>query len=166
MKKNRKKKLNPYEWIEELDWDRFPSLVTTAEEAIARIDKFEKDLADGNVKWISAEELHADLINRFPFLANLYTNHNLRRNMILSITDENGIKRNVIILPVTRKDLKRSVNADRPGLYGFSGLWYKGNGTKIKSYGKIFDIAFYDDIKIVRDNILGLSKKQLKEILK
>ena len=88
--------------------------------------------------------------------------------MIVSLTDENGIKRNVIVLPVTRKDLKTSINADRPGYYGFCGLCYKGNGngTKIKSYGKIFDICLYDDLKIVRDNILGLSKKQLKEMLK
>ena len=166
MKKNRKKELNPYERIEGFDRDKHLSLISTADEAIARINKFEKSLADENVNWITAEEFHADLINTFPCLANRYINHNLKRNMIVSITDENGIKRNVIVLPVTRKDLKTSINADRPGYYGFGGLCYKGNGTKIKSYGRIFDICLYDDLKIVRDNILGLSKKQLKEMLK
>jgi len=86
----------------------------------------------------------------------------LKRNMIVNI-EHNW---NVIVLPVTNKDINRGMNADVPGLYGFRGLWYKGNGTKPYSYGKIFDLKLYDSITLVRNNISGLSKKQLQEILK
>jgi len=55
--------------IDELDWDRFPSYGPfSEEEAIARIDKFEEELAQGKVKWISSEEAWAQLYERHPWL--------------------------------------------------------------------------------------------------
>jgi len=90
----------------------------------------------------------------------------LKPYMIIHIKDDDGIDRNVIILPVTKKDIKRGINASHTGLFGFRGFWYKGNGTKWKSYGKIYDISDYNIIDIVRQDICGLNKKQLKELLK
>lgn len=89
----------------------------------------------------------------------------LKVNNIIEITEYDGPRRNCIVLPVTKKDINHGVNAIMPGLYGFRGFWYKGNGTKKMSYGKIYDLAFYD-CKVIRDNIKGLSKKQLQELLK
>lgn len=74
---------------------------------------------------------------------------------------------NVIVLDVTAKDIKNGCQADKPGLYGFRGLWYKGNGTKRRSYGKIYDLSLYndDEIFLVRDNIWKMTKKELNTIL-
>ena len=90
----------------------------------------------------------------------------LKPNMIVHIKEYDGTDRNVIVLPISKKDLRRGVNASHTGLFGFRGFWYKGNGTKWKSYGKIYDISDYDIIDIVRKDICGLNKKQLKELLK
>ena len=90
----------------------------------------------------------------------------LKSNMIVHIKEDDGTDRNVIVLPITKKDLKCGVNASHTGLFGFRGLWYKSNGTKWKSYGKIYDISDYNIIDIVRQDICGLNKKQLQEILK
>lgn len=58
-----------HDWIDELDWDKFPSYGPFSdEEAIARIDRFEERLAKGEVKWITAEELDRHLYERFPWL--------------------------------------------------------------------------------------------------
>ena len=58
-----------HDWIDDLDWERFPSYGPfSKEEAIARIDKFEKDLAEGNVNWTSAEEFDRQLYEEFPWL--------------------------------------------------------------------------------------------------
>lgn len=89
----------------------------------------------------------------------------LKPYMIIHIKDD-GIDRNVIILPVTKKDIKRGINASHTGLFGFRGFWYNGNGTKWKSYGKIYDISDYNIIDIVRKDICGINKKQLQELLK
>ena len=89
----------------------------------------------------------------------------LKSNYIIEFSDEWGICR-CIILPVTKKDIDRGTNAEKPGLYGFRGFWYKGNGTKKMSYGKIYDPELIENYKIIRTNIKGLNKKQLQEILK
>lgn len=89
----------------------------------------------------------------------------LKSNYIIEFSDKWGIYR-CIILPVTQKDIDKGCNAEKPGLYGFRGLWYKGNGTKRKSYGKIYNPELIENYKIIRTNIKGLSKKQLQEILK
>ena len=88
----------------------------------------------------------------------------LKVNNIVEIVEYDGTKSVCIVLPVTKRDIELGANAAIPGLYGFKGLWYKGNGTKRMSYGKIYDLAFYD-CKVIRDNIKGLSKKQLQSIL-
>lgn len=89
----------------------------------------------------------------------------LKKHQIVSIIDDNDIKWYVIVLPVTEKDIKRGINAEHPGFYGFRGLWYKGNGTRIKSYGKIYDLSLYDNIELIRNDIRGLSKKALNHLI-
>lgn len=55
--------------LEKLDWDKFPSFGPfSEEEAIARIDKFEEELANGEVKWIRIDDIHAELKKRHPWL--------------------------------------------------------------------------------------------------
>ena len=95
----------------------------------------------------------------------------LKINYIIEFEEEIGcfLKRTrttrLIILPITQKDIDRGANAEKPGLYGFRGLWYKGNGTKRTSYGKIYNLECVGDYKVIRTNIKGLSKKQLQNIL-
>lgn len=89
----------------------------------------------------------------------------LKPNYIIEFPDEMGYT-SLIILPVTKKDIDKGCNAEKLGLYGFRGLWYKGNGTKRKSYGKIYNLSLIENYKVIRTNIKGLSKKQLREILK
>ena len=88
----------------------------------------------------------------------------LKPNYIIEFPDEVGYT-SLIILPITQKDIDRGANAEKPGLYGFRGLWYKGNGTKRTSYGKIYNLECVGDYKVIRTNIKGLSKKQLQNIL-
>lgn len=58
-----------HDWIDDLDWDKFPILgPKTEEEAIARIDRFEEELAKGEVKWISSEEAWKQLHEKYPWL--------------------------------------------------------------------------------------------------
>ena len=95
----------------------------------------------------------------------------LKKNMIVQLIDKESetveTPINVIVLEVTAKDIKHGVLADKPGLYGFRGLWYKGNGTTHKSYGKMYDLSLYNDneIFLVRDDIWKMSKKELSKIL-
>ena len=57
-----------HDWIDDLDWDRFPSFGPFSdEEAIARIESAEKDLNDPS-KWITAEEMDKRLYEKFPWL--------------------------------------------------------------------------------------------------
>jgi len=54
--------------IDDQDWDKFPSYGPfSEEEAIARIEEAEKDLADPS-KWITIDDLHAELKNLHPWL--------------------------------------------------------------------------------------------------
>ena len=58
-----------HDWTDDLDWDRFPSYGPfSEEEAVARIDEFEKQLAKGEVKWIRVDNLHAELKKLHPWL--------------------------------------------------------------------------------------------------
>lgn len=58
-----------HDWVDDLDWDRFPILgPKTEEEALARIDKFEKEMTRGDVKWISSEEAWEQLYSKYPWL--------------------------------------------------------------------------------------------------
>ncbi len=57
-----------HDWIDDLDWDRFPSLGPfSEEEAIARIEEAERDLKDPS-KWISSEQMWERLYNKYPWL--------------------------------------------------------------------------------------------------
>lgn len=91
---------------------------------------------------------------------------NLKQHMIVRVQSEDEVV-NVIVIYLTKQEIKKKrLNADNEGFYGFRGLWYGGNGTKINSYGKIYDLSCYDDMKLVRNHIQGLTKKQLQKILK
>ena len=58
-----------HDWIDDLDWDRFPSHGPfSEEEAIARIDEFEEELKNGETKWVSSEQMWNRLYDRFPWL--------------------------------------------------------------------------------------------------
>jgi hypothetical protein len=57
------------EELDKLDWSKFPSFGPfSEEEAIARIDEFEKELAEGKVKWISSEDAWKQLYEKYPWL--------------------------------------------------------------------------------------------------
>lgn len=57
------------EELDKLDWSKFPSLGPfSEEEAIARIDEFEKELAEGKVEWISSEDAWKQLYEKYPWL--------------------------------------------------------------------------------------------------
>ena len=57
-----------HDWIDDLDWDKFPSFGPFSdEEAIARIEEAEADLKD-STKWITAEEMDRRLYEKFPWL--------------------------------------------------------------------------------------------------
>ena len=96
----------------------------------------------------------------------------LKPGMIVHIYDEwededgeysdNAI---VVVLNVTDKDLRQGCNTDHTGLHGFRGLWYKGNGTTRKSYGKIYDIECYSTIEIIAPNLYGMSKSEINHIV-
>ena len=59
---------NVHDRIDDLDWDHFPSFGPFSdEEAIARIERAEKDLNDPS-KWITAEEMDRRLYEKFPWL--------------------------------------------------------------------------------------------------
>lgn len=96
----------------------------------------------------------------------------LKKHMIVQLVDNNSDFTeppvNVIVLEVTEKDIRQGCNAMTPGLYGFRGLWYRGNGTTRKSYGKIYNLSNYEDneITLVRKDIWKLSKNDLMKILK
>ena len=57
-----------HDCIDDLDWDKFPSLGPfSEEEAIARIEQAEKDLKDPS-KWVSSEDFDRQLYEGFPWL--------------------------------------------------------------------------------------------------
>ena len=57
-----------HDWIDDLDWSKFPSYGPfSEEEAIARIKEAERDLNDPS-KWITAEEFDRQLYEKFPWL--------------------------------------------------------------------------------------------------
>lgn len=57
-----------HDWIDDLDWSKFPSFGPfSEEEAIARIKAAERDL-DDPTKWITAEEFDKQLYAKFPWL--------------------------------------------------------------------------------------------------
>ena len=57
-----------HDWIDDLDWDRFPSYGPfSEEEAIMRIKEAEADLSNPN-KWISSDEFNKQLYEEFSWL--------------------------------------------------------------------------------------------------
>ena len=89
----------------------------------------------------------------------------LKQQMIVRLQE--GVNTvNVLVFYLTDKEIKRKkLNAEKEGFYGFRGLC-GGNGTKYSSYGKIYDLSCYDDMKLVRNHIQGLTKRELQKILK
>ena len=66
-----------------------------------------------------------------------------------------------IILEVPEKYLKRGLNAETPGLYGFRGFWYGRDRFNIKSYGKIEHL---ENLTFYRVNSTRMSNKKLREL--
>ncbi len=57
-----------HDWIDDMDWDKFPSFGPFSdEEAKSRIEEAEADLKDPS-KWITAEGMDRRLYERFPWL--------------------------------------------------------------------------------------------------
>lgn len=71
--------------------------------------------------------------------------------------------RTIIILEVTKEELKRGINADKTGLYGFRGFWYGHDRFKIKSYGKIYELTGAE--VLLKKNTIGMSNVELKKLL-
>jgi hypothetical protein len=88
----------------------------------------------------------------------------LKKHMIIKYTDDLNRTWTCVVFYISKKDIRNGINADHEGWYGFRGLWYKGNGTQIKSYGKIHDFIQYP-YTIIRTNLFKLSKKQLKKLI-
>ncbi len=89
----------------------------------------------------------------------------LRKGMVIRFTkDENNLHaRNWVVLPVTKKDIKRGINADQIGFFAFGGMWYGRNPMKIKSYGKIQSID--EDFKIIRKDLYGISVDDIQKLV-
>lgn len=88
----------------------------------------------------------------------------LKKHNIIRYTDDYNQTWTCVVFYVSKKDIKNGINADYEGWYGFRGLWYKGNGTQIKSYGKIHNFAVYS-YQVVRQNLFKLTKKQLQKLI-
>lgn len=88
----------------------------------------------------------------------------LKKHNIIEYTDDNNITWRCVVFYVSKKDIQKGINAYKPEWYGFRGLWYKRNGTKIKSYGKIHNFIEYD-YKIIRKDLFCLSKKDLQKLI-
>lgn len=70
----------------------------------------------------------------------------------------------IIVLEVSKKDIRRGLNAEKPGLYGFRDWWYKGqNRFKHKVYGKIYQLD--SSLSLFRNNTEGLKNRDLKFLL-
>lgn len=100
----------------------------------------------------------------------------LKPGMILNVSYTIGntiVDRNIILLNVTKEDIKKGVQADYPGLHGFYGFWYGRNPTKISSYGKIegsvdemqLNILSYKTYTVKHDSLFCLKVNYLKTIL-
>ena len=57
-----------------------------------------------------------------------------------------GSDRHWVALNITKRDLKKGVNAPVPGLYGFGGMWYGRKVFNYNSYGKIQNL---NEMKII-----------------
>lgn len=69
----------------------------------------------------------------------------------------------IIILEVSKEELKRGINADKTGLYGFRGFWYGRDRFKIKSYGKIYKLTGVE--VLLKKDTIGMSNVELKKLL-
>jgi len=89
---------------------------------------------------------------------------NLRKGMIIRFKEDllNPNARNWIVLPVTKKDLKRGINADKEGLYAFGGMWYGRNPMKIESYGKILPIK--EEVYLVRKDLHAIKVSDIQKL--
>jgi hypothetical protein len=89
----------------------------------------------------------------------------LRKGMVIRFEEDlnNPNKRNWIVLLVTKKDLKRGVNAENEGLHAFGGMWYGRNPMKIKSYGKILPIE--EDVYLIHRDLQGIKVDEFKNLV-
>lgn len=79
-------------------------------------------------------------------------------------TSDNYYNRCWIVLKVTKKDLKKGINCDKPGFFLFGGYWYGRNPHKIDSYGKVISICLDENYELIHKNTWKLNNKYLKTI--
>ena len=88
-----------------------------------------------------------------------------RKNLQNKIKDE--VVGDVLFKPgqlyQTKDELKRGINADKTGLYGFRGFWYGHDRFKIKTYGKIYELTGAE--VLLKKNTIGMSNVELKKLL-
>lgn len=75
-----------------------------------------------------------------------------------------------MVLDISKHDFRSRrhggpLNVDRTGLHAFGGMWYGRNPLKIKSYGKVIPIYNQNYIEIVRENIVGMSVDEIKQLV-
>lgn len=72
--------------------------------------------------------------------------------------------RTIVVLRVSKRDLKKGLNAERAGLYGFHGIWYGEDIGRHQSYGKIEYKKSGEIIgNIFDDNIKSMTKDEFVE---
>jgi hypothetical protein len=71
-----------------------------------------------------------------------------------------------IVLKVEQEDIDNGIDVEKPGLYGFGGMWYGCNRWNKKSYGNIVELDLKDyPWVIVCDSIRNLDSKTLKKLV-
>jgi len=68
---------------------------------------------------------------------------------IVEIVDSCGHHRTCVVLMVRPKDLRKGLNAWRPGLHLFRGYWYGSDPMSITSYGKIEGLAHKNQCTLI-----------------
>lgn len=73
--------------------------------------------------------------------------------------NKNGVSedRKAVVLYVTKADIEEGMNALKPGLYAFHGMWYGKDPLDHRSYGKITEAC---------GRIVGRVKKNDQRIIK
>lgn len=87
------------------------------------------------------------------------------KSEVKEATERGWSFRHWVVLPVTKEDFKKGINADSEGLYAFGGMWYGRNPMKRKSYGKISPVDDISDIEIVRTFLMGMKVNEIQKLV-
>jgi hypothetical protein len=72
----------------------------------------------------------------------------------------------IVMCVVTPEDWKKNgVNASKPGVYGFGGMWYGDDATNRKCFGKIYDAVNFGEWECI-GTIRDFTVEQIKEMTK